>query len=204
MDVSWLKAAGDHVAFEQRSTSAPLKPLVGYFLRSQVALAHGSAAVRLPSWLAGHTVYRSVPTSFPGGMQYHYDGLASVLKFSFDNNGTLSWAQVPYESGAYKSFDRCLYVGSGTYHAGLEPCLANPGVNLLPMGKQLWMTIDNRFWGMVSMDDLKTPTELGIAPLVEAPTVTLNAHPACDYNGNGVCYVTYPCASSGVPGLAFH
>jgi len=84
---------------------------------------------------------------------------------------------------------------------GPETCLTNPGVNILPINGQLWMTIDNRFWGMIDMESMDTPSELGIAALVEAYTVTLNAHPACDYNGNGQCLVTYPCAANNLLGL---
>jgi len=79
---------------------------------------------------------------------------------------------------------------------GPKPCLTNPGVNILPLDGQLWMTIDNRFWGAIDMETLDTPAPLGIPALVEVYTVALNAHPACDYNGNGECLVTYPCAGT--------
>ena len=51
------------------------------------------------------------------------------------------------------------------------------------------------------METLDTPAPLGIPALVEVYTVALNAHPACDYNGNGECLVTYPCAGNSILGL---
>lgn len=172
---------------------------VGYFLRSMPELAHGSAPVAgLPGWMDGHVIYRSVPSKFPKGMDYHYDGLSSPMRWDFVN-GTMKWKQAALNSGLWKSYEHCLYPGAGVLHWGPELCFTNPGVNVLPLGEQLWLTIDNRFWSAVDTETLETPEEEGIIPLVELATTTLNAHPACDYNGNGECLVSYPCANASGP-----
>ena len=116
---------------------------VGYFLRDMQQLCNGSASAGLPEWLSGMKVFRSVPSKWPKGMDYHYDGLASPMRFDFAN-GSISWHQAAYQSGAWKNYDNCLWLGAGSLHLGPKPCLTNPGVNILPLDGQLWMTIDNR------------------------------------------------------------
>jgi carotenoid cleavage dioxygenase-like enzyme len=202
---AWLSQArhylndGESVTPEP-SDEEPAKAQVGYFLRDMQQLCNGSASAGLPEWLSGMKVYRSVPSKWPKGMDYHYDGLASPMRFDFAN-GSISWKQAAYQSGAWKNYDNCLWLGAGSLHLGPKPCLTNPGVNILPLDGQLWMTIDNRFWGAIDMETLDTPAPLGIPALVEVYTVALNAHPACDYNGNGECLVTYPCAGNSILGL---
>ena len=63
---AWVRGAVDHgLVHEVNQAGAPSdpeEPQIGYFLRSQQALAAGSAVGHsLPSWLSGHIVYRSVP-----------------------------------------------------------------------------------------------------------------------------------------------
>jgi len=70
------------------SAAAPL----GFFVRDLVPnttsetidLAPGAPA----ELLAGLRHYRLVPGVFPEGMGYHFDGLATVMKFSFSDDGT--------------------------------------------------------------------------------------------------------------------
>lgn len=122
--------------------------------------------------------------------------------FSADANGTtVRWHQAAVQSGAWKHYDRCTWLGAGSMHFGVETCLTNPGVNIIPTGGQLWMTIDNRFWTAIDMETMQTVAPQGILPIVEMYSVTLNAHPACDYNGNGECLVSYPCAADNILGL---
>jgi len=137
------------------------------------------------------THYRLIPYKFPAPMKYHFDGLAAVMKFTFDGK-SLRINVKPYASGANKHWSSCLYYGSGTGPtAGFIPCLENPVVNLLPIHGQLWLTIDTRFWGQIDPDTLETIPNA--APNVD--TVVLNAHPACDKKAD-VCYVQHPCGES--------
>lgn len=78
--------------------------------------------------------------------------------------------------------------GTGPTSPFKKPCLVNPVVNLLPINDQLWLTIDTRFWGRMDPQTLDTIHDV---TLVEADT--LNAHPACDPNVPGACYVEYGC-----------
>ncbi len=121
------------------------------------------------------------------GIDYHFDGLATVFKFSF-NATHVNWMSRPYDSNAYKSFDKCIFFGSGSGPTkGLELCFNNPGVNLLPIAGQLWLTIDTFSWGRVAPDTLET-----IPAIVDVPSTILNAHPACDPK-TGECFVEHPC-----------
>eukprot|EP00040_Diaphanoeca_grandis_P029569 m.173432 g.173432 ORF g.173432 m.173432 type:complete len:507 (+) comp31726_c0_seq10:48-1568(+) len=134
------------------------------------------------------THLRLIPFSFPKPMKYHFDGLAAVIKFRFDGKA-LQVSAMPYDSGAYKHWDECLYLGSGTGPTlGVLPCLENPVVNLLPIHGQLWLTIDTAFWGQIDPETLATVPKA--KPNVS--TLILNAHPACD-RASDICYVQHPC-----------
>jgi hypothetical protein len=164
---------------------------LGYMLANfSAAAASGSAALGSDfarSFLEGATHYRLVPGIFMNGIDYHFDGLATVFKFSF-NATHVTWTSRPYDSNAYKSFDKCIFFGSGSGPTkGLELCFNNPGVNLLPIAGQLWLTIDTFSWGRVSPDSLET-----IPAIVDVPSTILNAHPACDPR-TGECFVEHPC-----------
>lgn len=140
------------------------------------------------------THYRLIPGKFPKGMGYHFDGLATVMAFTF-NNGVMSVTAKPFDTPAQDHWDQCLFEGSGTSHTGVRPCLKNPVVNLLPINGQLWLTIDQRFWGRIDPKTLATmPTATP-----DVAWLTLNAHPACDPN-TGDCFVQHPCPSDkGLP-----
>lgn len=169
---------------------------LGYFLRA-VDFSNSSSSAGLPEKLAadleGVTHYRLVPGIFPDGMHFHFDGLATVVKFSF-SKGRLTWTARPYESGAEKHFHSCIFGGTGTGPTlGIYPCLTNPVVNLLPIEDQLWLTTDTSKWGRVDPETLETlPDE------VEVESTVLNAHPACDPSSKA-CFVQYNCGSNRQP-----
>jgi carotenoid cleavage dioxygenase-like enzyme len=168
--------------------------LLGNFLRSmnesrfEVPLQPASAP------LAGATHFRLVPGVFPRGMGYHFDGLATVMSFRFDAQH-LTVTSKYYESEAALHFSECLFEGTGTGPTlGVRPCLTNPGVNLLPLDNQLWLTIDTVFWGRVDPTTLATVA----GAKVNVSSLVLNAHPACD-PATGECFVQYPCSEDLFP-----
>jgi len=142
--------------------------------------------------LSGVTHYRLVPGLFPKGIKYHFDGLATVMSFRFDDKNLVVRSKY-FESGAKDHYERCIFLGVGTFKLGLEPCLTNPGVNLLPINDQLWLTIDTAYWGRVDKETLET-----IKASVKIKSLVLNAHPACDPR-TGECFVQYPCSPKDYP-----
>jgi torulene dioxygenase len=147
-------------------------------------------------WLSQDDVthYRLIPGFFPEGMGYHFDGFATVVAISFANS-TLSIKAKPLDTPAFNHWDQCTFEGSGTSHKGVRPCLKNPVVNLLPIDGQLWLTIDEKFWGRIDPQTLSTFKTAE----VQEPFVTLNAHPACDPDTRE-CFVQHPCpGTSGIP-----
>eukprot|EP00948_MAST-09A_sp_MAST-9A-sp1_P001599 g1599.t1 len=177
------------------------KPYVGYFLRSfentnqtyEISIPDG---VEIPDYVTGLDHYRLLPGYFPDPMHYHFDGLATVMKFSVSSDGKkISYFAKQYASDASTNFKRCIFFGTGTGPTlGTHICFTNPGVNLLPIEGQLWLTIDTANWGRVDMDTLETVqgAKANISSLV------LNAHPACDRKNN-VCYVQHPCPEKTSP-----
>jgi len=183
--------------------------LLGHMLRNSSIASGTAVGKRAPAWMAGLVHYRLVPGSFPHGMRYHFDGLAEVIRFSFDATGdggrqsapSLTWRSMPFESDAFERYQSCLFFGTGTGPtAGAHLCFTNPGVNLLPLRgpgaeQQLWLTIDTASWGRVDPQTLATlPGRAVVDSLV------LNAHPACD---GSACFVQHPCPKPGpgpVPG----
>ena len=175
-------------------------PPVGYFLRSFNATA---LSVQLDDEVAaaleGLTHYRLLPGIFHEGMQYHFDGLATVLKMSVDGR-RLRMKSRPFESDAFKTWNSCLFFGTGTGPTlGSHICFQNPGVNLLPLGAgsdaQLWLTIDTSAWGRVDPESLAT---IDGARVEVGGSFTLNAHPACDPSTRE-CFVQHPCPGSRSP-----
>merc|ERR1719253_98631 len=142
--------------------------------------------------LEGFTHYRLLPGVFPKGMGFHFDGLAVVMKVEF-SGGKVKHTFKPYNSNAYQQWDKCLFLGTGTNHLGTKNCLTNPGVNLLPIQGQLWLTIDTSLWGRVDPETLET-----LPNTAKVPSSVLNAHPACEKNG-GNCFVQYNCGKSIAP-----
>ena len=72
---------------------------LGYML-ANFSTAAASGTAKLDSdFLAGSTHYRLVPGIFMDGIDYHFDGLATVFKFSF-NSTHVSWMSRPYDSSA--------------------------------------------------------------------------------------------------------
>lgn len=163
-------------------------PSVGYFLRSFSVDKPQKVALDsdVGRRLEGITNLRLLPSIFPPGMDYHFDGLATVLSLAVEN-GTLTFFTKAFESSAAKNYSACLFMGVGTSKSGTTPCFQNPAVNLLPVGDQLWLTVDTAAWGRVDATTLETvPSKAHVNSLV------LNAHPACDQT-TGECFVQHPC-----------
>eukprot|EP00937_MAST-01D_sp_MAST-1D-sp2_P007012 g7012.t1 len=180
-------------------TSAPAGTGAGYFFRSitptQPTLLHSSSALGTaggaPSWLAGHAHYRLLPGTFPKGMTYHFDGLAAVAQFNVTADGSVLFSMQPLQTEAYTNYKKCIFVGSGTGPTlGLDVCFENPAVNLLPIGGELWLTIDTSKWARVDPGTLAT-----LPDKVTLDSMVLNAHPACD-RAAGECFVQYPCGAA--------
>jgi len=168
------------------------KPAVGYFLRNLTAdLALSVTLLNAPAWLEGHTVYRLLPGNFPNGFNYHFDGFAYPVQFRFGVGGSVSVKAKPYQSQAYRDMNSCgFFMESGTgpfAHAATGFCMTNPAVNPFPINGQLWLTIDNAWWGRVDPETLET-----LPGNVDVKSSVLSAHPACDHV-TGVCYTSYPC-----------
>ena len=88
-------------------------------------------------------------------------------------------------SDAAKDFSRCVLFGTGFGPTlGTHLCFTNPGVNLLPIEGQLWLTIDTSSWGRVDPQTLETVE----GAKVDVSSLVLNAHPACD-RATGECFV---------------
>lgn len=169
-------------------TLTTTRPL-GHFLRSMNESRYVVPLQPSSAPLVGATHYRLIPGLFPEGMGYHFDGLATVMSFSFDAQHLTVTAR-RYESDAALHYSECLFEGTGTGPTlGFLPCLTNPGVNLLPLNGQLWLTIDTAFWGRVDLTTLATVA----GAKVNVSSLVLNAHPACDPK-TGECFVQYPCS----------
>lgn len=146
-------------------------------------------------FLDGLQHFRNLPGTFYRDVNYHFDGFATILKFEFTRN-QVSVQLRPFNSPAYRNYPKCSYIGNGSgpkIH-GLEFCLTNPGVNLLPIDDEnLWLTIDTALWGLVDPRTLETKPGFE----VDVPAFTLNAHPACVYQpgGKGIdCFVEHACS----------
>ena len=143
-------------------------------------------------------------------MGYHFDGLATVLKFTVSADGTtISYRAKAFQDQAAIDFKKCIFAGTGFGPTlGTKVCFTNPGVNLLPIDGQLWLTIDTSKWGRVDPDTLDTitndqgkilqPQFINEQGVVNHDSLVLNAHPACDRQHN-VCYVQHPCPKGPSP-----
>ena len=176
--------------------------VLGHFLRNSSIATSGSAA---SSTGLKFQHFRIVPILFPEGMEYHFDGLAGVVKVT--GNGThISWVLKAFQSSTFDDWEECIYLGTGTAKRAAEGsggsgegeksreiCFQNPGVNLLPIKGQLWLTIDTVAWGRIDPETLETVphAHVGVASAV------LNAHPACD-DAVDECFVEHPCGLSPV------
>lgn len=171
--------------------------VVPYFLRSFDQLDPDSIiADKIPSWLAGMSHYRLLPGFFPEVVKYHFDGLATVAKFEVNSDAsTIHLSLKPFASKLESNFENCIFMGTGTGPTlGDELCVQNPGVNLLPIQSQLWLTIDTSAWGRVDPSSLETIQ----GAKVNVSSQVLNAHPACDRSKN-ICYVQHPCPKTSPP-----
>jgi hypothetical protein len=181
---------------------------IKYFLRDMNTTIEGTIEVendKLRGVLDGLKHYRLLPGDLSYG-KYHFDGLATVMKFQFDvnQNGKIvaSFFAKPYESQAYQDKDdhKCVFFGTGIgpyIHSVLPTggvCFLNPGVNLLPINGELWLTIDTASWGRVDSETLETVPNAK----AEVNSLVLNAHPACD-RLTGECFVQHPCPEKSSP-----
>ena len=174
------------------SLAAPTPGLLGNFLRSMNESSYALPLQPGSAPLAGATHFRLVPGIFPQGMGYHFDGLATVMSFRFDAQ-QLTVASKYFASEAQQHFSQCLFEGTGTGPTlGYRACLTNPGVNLLPLNDQLWLTIDTAFWGRVDPATLGTVAGARVN-FSSSGSLVLNAHPACD-PATRECLVQYPCS----------
>ena len=185
---------------ERSISSESHTPKVGYFLRDFDAATpvQLNFSTPLPQHLAGMKHYRILPALFPRKMDFHFDGLATVLKFTVSEDAkSVSYFSKPFASNAYTATSKCTFFGTGTGPTlGTQLCLQNPGVNLLPIKDQLWLTIDTASWGRVDPDTLDKVE----GAKVNVSSLVLNAHPACD-RASDVCYVQHPCPpnNAGMP-----
>ena len=196
-------AAVGEASLPQRNTSSATA--VGFFLRTLAHPLHGTveaaAGGSAPAWLAGVRHYRLLPGAFPKGMKFHFDGLSTVASFQFVANDDGAAAAPPVLSvvsrrlatDASNDYKKCIFFGTGTGPTlGTEVCFQNPGVNLLPIQGQLWLTIDTLSWGRVDPVTLET-----IDAKVDVPSFILNAHPACERfdSKQRRCFVQHPCGN---------
>ena len=185
------------VAFAMEVCAATTVEPLGHFFRDINSSDSVQSLHRQSQWMGGSQLvhYRLLPGRFPKGMGYHFDGLATVMALRFDS-GRLRATVRPFHSELYDAYDSCIFFGSGTGPTdGKIPCLTNPLVNLLPIQGQLWLTIDTVMWGRIDPTTLGTVRGAGVRSLhggVLPPTLTLNAHPACD-RVTGQCFVEHPC-----------
>merc|ERR1719329_1136048 len=118
----WLATALTATAGVAASAAPPSElraaPLP-YFLRSYNAtgdvhtLATSDGSPGLPAWLAGLDHYRLLPGIFPKGMEFHFDGLATVMKFSFDADASqVHYFAKPYASKAATEYKKCIFFGA--------------------------------------------------------------------------------------------
>lgn len=107
------------------------------------------------SFLNGYSHLRVLPGKSPEGMEFHFDGLATMLKLSFNETG-FDTKLKGYESTAFTNYDGCMLYGSGTFSMGYMPCFKNPLVNILPFAGEFWLTIDTSFWGKIDYKTLDT------------------------------------------------
>ena len=86
-----------------------------YFIRSYngSGSAHTIASPEVPAWLAGANHFRLLPGVFPTGMEYHFDGLATVMKFTFSADGkAIHYFSKPYGSRAAIDYEKCIFFGT--------------------------------------------------------------------------------------------
>ena len=114
-----------------------------------------SVKVSLPineqsQWLQNVVNYRNIPGVFPEGMDYYFDGLATLSKFEF-KDGLFTMMTQNYHSRAFDEWEKCIFFGTGTGptaptdESSREICFKNPIVNMLPINGKLWLTIDTRY-----------------------------------------------------------
>lgn len=180
------------VSYAQSPSGESVETL-GFLFETMDASVRVSSPINEQSlWLENVVNYRNIPGVFPDGMDYFFDGLATLTKFEF-KDGKFTMFTQNYHSRAFDDWEKCVFFGTGTGptrptdETSREVCFKNPLVMMLPINGKLWLTIDTRSWGLVDMNSLDT-----LNGNVAAPGMTLNAHPACDRLMDK-CFVQYPC-----------
>uniref|UniRef100_A0A7S0GXQ8 Carotenoid oxygenase n=1 Tax=Amorphochlora amoebiformis TaxID=1561963 RepID=A0A7S0GXQ8_9EUKA len=166
------------------------EPRLGFFLKSASIPSNLSIPSSAARVLEGTAHFRVIPGFFPQGMGFHFDGLATVLKLEFFD-GSMELSLKKFESEAGMSYEKCNFFGTGTgpTSARTNICFQNPGVNILPIQSQLWLTTDTNAWGRIN------PASLDAIPAkVKTINQILNAHPACDHVSKE-CFVQHPCTA---------
>lgn len=94
--------------FHHMAVAAKEQSIIKYFLRDMNTSVSGNIALEGTDslkYLDGLTHYRLVPGDFSYG-KYHFDGLATVMKFTFELNDqgslTATYFAKPFESEAYQ------------------------------------------------------------------------------------------------------
>ena len=106
--------------FIASSSPTPQPPTLEYFLRDFNATnTTVELTTNLPSYLHGMKHYRLLPASFPNKMPYHFDGLATVLKFEIHADGTsMTYRSKLFQSEAATNYKKCIFYGTLLYSFG--------------------------------------------------------------------------------------
>ena len=164
------------------------KPRLGYFISNtslasegNVTLANGSPPADL-GWLGGLRHYRLIPgTWYPKMATYHFDGLATVLRFDFSSEGLVKWIQQPYHSPAYDNFDHCLFFGNG-----VGPTLGREVQSLHPYTHTSYIPPPSS--GLLSQS-------CGESPFSQRPAVAHNRH--FELGARGSLHPCHPAGQNG-------
>lgn len=122
------------------------------------------------------------------------------MKFLFSGDGKITMISKPFKSQVFNNIDVCPFTimagtgpirgkraGFGFNYSLFNECMVNPSVNPFPFNGQMWLTIDQAWWGRVDPQTLET-----IPAQVKVDSSILSAHPACDHTTNE-CFSNYPC-----------
>jgi hypothetical protein len=87
----------------QETSSSSDTPTLGFFFESLNIPTQVSYPINESSlnWLNDVVHYRNIPGVFPDGMDYFFDGLTTIVKFSFQD-GLLNITSKGFESKAYE------------------------------------------------------------------------------------------------------
>lgn len=137
------------VSYAQSPSGESVETL-GFLFETMDASVRVSSPINEQSlWLENVVNYRNIPGVFPDGMDYFFDGLATLTKFEF-KDGKFTMFTQNYHSRAFDDWEKCVFFGTGTGptrptdETSREVCFKNPLVMMLPINGKLWLTIDTR------------------------------------------------------------